>query len=267
MKDKQEIVRALAQSEDDRILLAQALDKLETCRARSYQTHTKFLDMRERSLVLEAARLAGGADALTFAGGYEEAERACAVFFPEYLTVEDAVSEENAPICALRAQKSPADALTHRDYLGALMGLGLTRTSVGDILVHEGGADILVLREVREFVLLAFGKAGRKRLSLTEIPLSALCASQEDAVEREGSVASPRLDSVTALVFGLSRAEAQALIARGQVFLNYLQCEKDEKEVRAGDRLTVRGMGRARILEYLGTSRKGRQFLRFSRTR
>lgn len=267
MREKNEIVRAIAQTNEDRILLAQTLDKLATCQDRSYQTNTKFLDMRERTLVAEAVRLAGGTAQMAFAGGYEEAERVCAVFFPDYLTAEDALREENTPICAIRAEKSPADTLAHRDYLGALMGLGLQRTSVGDIFVHETGADILVLCEVREFLLLEFAKAGRKRLELSGIPLQSVRRRAEIGEEKEGSVASPRLDSVTALIFGVSRSEAQTLISRGQVFLNFMQCEKDEKEVGEGDRITVRGMGRARIIAFSGVSRKGRVFLRFSRSK
>lgn len=265
MKPKTDILRALARTDEDRVLLAQALDKLETCRTRGYLTSTKFLDLRARSLVAEAARLADGMDMTAFAGGHPEAERAVAVFFPDYLTAEAAASPDCAPIALLRARKHPADTLTHRDYLGALMGLGLERSCIGDIYVHEEGADLVVLREVADFVRADFGKAGRKRLTIEEIAPDALRAAQDEGVEREGSVASPRLDSFVALAFGLPRGEAQELIARGQVFLNFLECAKAEKELREGDRVTVRGLGRARLEAFLGTSRKGRQFLRYRR--
>lgn len=267
MKTKAEIIRALAQAEEDRVLLAQALDKLETCRTRSYQTNTRFLDLRERTLVTEAVRLADGTGGMVVTGGYADAERAVAVFYPEYMTAEDALSPENSPFAVLRAQKHPADTLTHRDYLGALMGLQVKRECIGDILVHGTGADLIVLREVADFLLLHFDRAGRKRLEVQEIAPGSLCIPQESGEEKEGSVASMRLDSVTALLFGLSRAEAQEQIAKGQVFLNFLQCAKAEKDVREGDRITLRGMGRARVTALSGTSRKGRQFLRYVRSR
>ncbi|MGE4548652.1 MAG: RNA-binding protein [Intestinibacillus sp.] len=267
MKTKAEILRALAQTEEDRVLLAQALDKLDTCRTRGYQTNTRFLDLRERTLVAEAVRLAGGEAESVMAGGYPDAERVCTVFYPDYLTAGDALSRDNSPLAVLRAAKHPADTLTHRDYLGALMGLQVKRECVGDIVVHDEGADLVVLRDVADFLLLHFDRAGRKRLTLCEIAPEALRMPQDTGEEKEGSVASLRLDAVTAMLFGLSRAEAQEQIAKGQVFLNFLACQKPEKEVCGGDRITLRGMGRARITALSGISRKGRQFLRYACSR
>lgn len=189
MKSKSEILHALAQTGEDHILLARALDKLEMCRARSYQTNTKFLDIRERALVEQAVRLAGAAHETVFAGGYADAERVTAIFYPTYLTAEQAADETHAPFTMLRVHKSPADSLTHRDYLGALMGLGLRRDCIGDILVQPDGADILVLREVAGCVLLGFDRAGRKRLEVVQAPIAALRAPAEGGEESEGSVA------------------------------------------------------------------------------
>lgn len=266
MKDKQEILRALAKSEDDRMLLAAALDKLEACRARNYQTSTRFLDMRERALVQEAVRLAGGARECVFWGGYPDAERTVAVFFPDYMTAEDATSEDNSPVSLLRAEKHDADTLTHRDYLGALMGLQITRETLGDILIHDRGAELLVLRDMAEFVQMNFAQAGRKRLSLSPVPLADIVLPAVQETEGEGSVASMRLDSMLALMFSLSRSDAQAMIAKGLVFLNQQPCVKPGHDVDVGDRITVRGKGRARVISLGGTSRKGRQFVRFARS-
>lgn len=260
---KTKILNALAHTDADRILLAHTLDQLETCRMRAYQTATRFLDLRERSLVSEAVRMAGGI--CVFTGAYPDAERVCAVFYPEYLTEEQAL--ENSPLAVLRATKHPADQLTHRDYLGALMGLQIRRDCIGDILVHDTGADIVVLRETADFLLLHFDRAGRKRLTLQEIAPEELNVQAVSGEEKEGSVSSMRLDSIIAMVFGLSRAEAQAQVEKGQVFLNFLQCMKPEKEVGEGDRITLRGTGRARITALCGVSRKGRQFVRYMRSR
>ena len=146
MRDK--IYRALAQDGGDRLLLAGALDKLEPCRERNYLTATRFLDMRERALVQQAMRMAGAERECVFWGGYPEAERTCAVFFPGYMTADDAVLEEHSPVALVRAQKHGADAISHRDYLGALMGLQIKREMIGDILVGDTGADIVVMRDM-----------------------------------------------------------------------------------------------------------------------
>lgn len=263
-KSKREIVQSLARTEEDRMLLAGALDKWEACRMRGYQTATRFLDLRQRALVQTAIQQAGGMAETVFWGGYADAERACCLFFPDYLTAEQAA--ENGPVALLRAEKSGNDTLTHRDYLGALMGLGLERACIGDILVHDGGAEILVLEEVADFLLLHFDKAGRKRLTLSRCPLQEICIPQVEEREGEGSVASLRLDCVLALIFSLSRGQAQEAVARGLVFVNQAPCERPDKELDAADRITLRGKGRARIVEIGGTSRKGRRFIRYAKS-
>ncbi|MDO4270909.1 MAG: YlmH/Sll1252 family protein [Eubacteriales bacterium] len=261
MKSKNEILAALARSDDERLLLAGLLDKEQTCASRGYLTHTKFLDLNERALCAEAVRLAGASGHALFWGGYEDAERVVCLFYPDYLEEEGA--KASAPLALLRAHKSKGDELAHRDYLGALMGLQIDRSVVGDILVHDEGADILVLEDMADFILMNFGKAGRKHISLTREELACLKTAETEQKEGAGSVASPRLDSVAALVFGLSRKDAQERIEKGLVFVNNAPCQKPERQVAEGDRLTVRGLGRARIESFGGVSRKGRQFLKF----
>ncbi len=264
--NKSELIRPLAQNDEDRLLLAQVLDQLETCRARSYPTHTRFLDLRQRTLVTRLIERAGARGEAVLWGGYPEAERVCALFYPDYMTAEEACAPENAPFSLLRAAKNPADTLGHRDYLGALMHLGIDRSVLGDILVHENGAEILVMDDMAEFIEMNFLRAGRKQLSLRRLPLAALVVPAPVETVREGSVASMRLDAVTALIFNISRTQAQAAIEKGLVFVNYMQVFKNEYPLGPGDRITLRGQGRARIEELGGTSRKGRQFVRFARS-
>lgn len=252
---------AIARSGDDRLLLASLLDKEQTCQTRGYLTHTRFLDLNERAKCAEAVRLAGATGHAVFWGGYEGAERGLFLFYPDYL--DETTAKQAAPLALLRAHKRKEDTLTHRDYLGALMGLQIERAVVGDILVHEQGADILVLEEMADFILLHFAKAGRKQLSVTREALTDLRRAPVTQQQGSGSVASPRLDSVVALVFGLPRKEAQARIEKGLVFVDDAPCLKPERQVAAGERLTVRGAGRAQIEAMGGTSRKGRLFVHF----
>ena len=196
MKTKQEILTALAHSGDDKLLLAGLLDKEQTCEQRGYLTHTKFLDLKQRALCTDAVRLAGATGHALFWGGYEDAERGIYLFYPDYMDAESA--KLSAPLALLRARKRREDTLTHRDYLGSLMGLQIDRSVVGDILVHEEGADIIVLEDMAEFILMHFAKAGRKQLSLTREDLSDLKHAAVEEKRGTGSVASPRLDSVAA---------------------------------------------------------------------
>ena len=263
MKTKHEILTALAHSGEEKILLASLLDKEQTCETRGYATSTRFLSMSERALCTEAVHQAGATGHALFWGGYENAERGIYLFYPDYMDEESA--RLSAPLALLRAHKSRSDTLTHRDYLGALMGLQIDRSVVGDILVHDEGADIIVLEDVAEFILMNFGKAGRKNLSLTREELSDLRQAVTEEKRGTGSVASHRLDSIASLIFGLPRKDAQARIEKGLVFVNNAPCLKPERQIAEGDRITVRGLGRARVESFGGNSRKGRIFLDFVR--
>ena len=113
MKSKNEILAALARSNEDRLLLAGLLDKEQTCMARGYLTHTKFLDLNERAKCTDAVRLAGATGHALFWGGSEDAERGLYLFSPDYMDEQSA--REAAPLALLRAHKSKEDNLTHRD--------------------------------------------------------------------------------------------------------------------------------------------------------
>ena len=121
---------------EEKLLLAQAEDKARQRNNRNILTHTGFLSMAEQAL-LEHTHPDG-----TFYGGYEDAEQCMLVFLPDWLTE---IPAEDGPVCVLRVTlPKGAPKLTHRDYLGSLLALGVERSVIGDILVQEDGADILV---------------------------------------------------------------------------------------------------------------------------
>ena len=259
---KKELLDRCAHDREERVLLGRVLDKGELARTRGVPAHTPFLSPGQRAAAEDLLN-AWGRPRCLFWGGYEDAERGIYLFYPDYMDEESA--RLSAPLALLRAHKSRSDTLTHRDYLGALMGLQIDRSVVGDILVHDEGADIIVLEDVAEFILMNFGKAGRKNLSLTREELSDLRQAVTEEKRGTGSVASPRLDSIASLIFGLPRKDAQARIEKGLVFVNNAPCLKPERQIAEGDRITVRGLGRARVESFGGTSRKGRIFLDFVR--
>lgn len=262
MKSKSEIIAAVCKTAEDKILVANLMDKAKICADKNYLTTTKFLNMNERTICEQAIRLMGKTEARSvFWGGYEDAERGLVLFYPDYL--EEQTAKEQAPIVLLRASKNTNDELAHRDFLGALMGLQIDRTVIGDILVNEMGADIFVMEDIADFILTNFEKAGRKRIILEQIELSerkeALCKEEE----ANGTVSSPRLDSIISLIFRISRTEAQNYIKKGLVFINHIPCLKNEKEISEHDKITVRGLGKAKIDSFNGKSKKGRLIVKF----
>ncbi len=264
MKTKKEILDSLACSREERMLLAGILDKEQASQRQGYLTHSKFLSMGGHAMCSEALRLAGAASHSLFWGGFDGAERGIYLFYPDYMDEEN--SKAAAPLALLRAQKRKEDRLSHRDYLGSLMGLQIDRSVVGDILVHEKGADIIVLEEASDFIQLNFTHAGRAPLSVSREPLKDLIKTSSVEKSGSGSVASPRLDCVAALIFSLGRKETQEKISGGLVFVNNMPCQKPERTISEGDRITIRGYGRAKIEVFGGLSRKGRLFVQFVKT-
>lgn len=258
--DKRLTIEHLAQDKAEAMLLARVYDKMTAAAQRSIPAATCFLSGREQML---ARQLLQGWD-VTFFGGTEAAERKICCHTPEYLD-ESWLTESDGPIAALRAAFYAPTALTHRDFLGALMGCGVKRETVGDIFVSEGSCDFLVIREILPWLLQNFDSAGRARLTLREIPLEDLTAPAARTKTIRDTVSSLRLDGVVASGFGLSRGKAALCIESGKTELNHLPCMKPDKQVAEGDAISVRGLGKMRLEEVTGTTKKGRIGILISR--
>jgi len=244
-----EICKRLSQTDDEYILLSGVCDKLDACRNKNIITSTKFLDAHQ--LALTKQLLANIPCSHVFDGGAPEAERVICIFMPNYPVAHDLLR-------FIRAEKSNQDTLTHRDYLGSLMGLQINRDCVGDIYVHEGGADIVVLNEIADFLMLEYKKAGRKQLSLSYISREETITGAGDFTMMSITVPSMRLDAVAGAVFKLPRSDSMELIKKGRIMLNSAECLKPDKIVAEGDRITVRGKGRAEIALVAGKTKKDR---------
>ena len=248
-----------ALTKEDKLLIAQLQDRAKQSAGRDVPARSDFLDMHERAVAEQAVREMGLPGAI-FWGGYPEAERQLCLFLPEYVDRESLGRAEAAyrPLTLLKVKAQATGVLGHRDYLGALLGLGIRRAVIGDILVREDGADILVLTEMADYLRENFIKAGRVSLSAeAAFPAELRLAEQQGELLRD-TVASLRLDSVLAGAFRLSRGTAQEAISRGLVSLNGLECLKPDAEVREGDRISFRGKGRAVLREVGGRSKKDR---------
>jgi len=124
-------IEKIARTPEDKVLLAKVWDKINMGIRKNVPASTCFLTLRE----LEMTRyLFGEIPGLTAFGGYDEAERKMLVYLPEYLE-ETALFEDDSPIVCIRAEFFGTDAPTHRDLLGSVMGLGIRRGMVGDIVV------------------------------------------------------------------------------------------------------------------------------------
>lgn len=262
--NKRELLDKFARDGDQRLLLARVLDQQQRAEQRGVPTHTGFLSPAEQAQSADLLMAAAPRQGVLF-GGYPEAERKLWAFLPDWLEEETWREGEDCPVCALQVKVHDSANLTHRDYLGSLMGLGLTREKIGDILLIGEGAQVLVLRETLPILLSQWEKAGRYPVKLREIPLSDLTPSQGEVKKIRATVAAQRLDAVLAAGFSIPRSRAADLIRGGRVMVNHRPCEKADKTVEAGDVLTCRGLGKCVLTQVGGTSRRGRTILELDR--
>ena len=244
------ICKHLAANDDEYIFLSAVCDKMLACHRQNRMTATKFLDTRTLFLTKQLLENMG-CDDYRFEGGVAEAERVVCVFLPDYPVEEDVVK-------LVRVQKAEQDTLTHRDYLGSLMGLGIKRECIGDILVHGLGADIAVLAEFADFIMQELSQVGRKSVSTELIQKEDVIQSTDDFQIIKITVPSLRMDAVAGGIFKLSRSNSAGAIRQGKLLHNGAEVQKAEKSVNVGDKITLRGKGKAEILQITGKTKKDR---------
>ena len=251
--DRRELLDKTARSEEERLLLSRVWDKREQCRLRSIPAATAFLSPQEQAAAQRLLNALGQREGYAFWGGYEGAERQRLLFLPDWMNGPD-----DSTIAALRAVCRSGATLTHRDFLGSLMALGLTREKIGDILVESGGCQVLVDPSALDFLVQSWDSAGREKLTVSSLPLEELTVPEAAVKEVRDTVSSLRLDNVLASAFSLSRGRAAEAVEKGAVQVNYTVCQKPDKPVSAGDVITCRGRGKC-VLDAVGSpTKKGR---------
>ena len=247
-------IEKIAQTPEDKVLLAKVWDKIQTGFRKNVMASTCFLSCREQEL---ARYLFGQQTGLYSFGGYEDAERKILVFLPDYLE-ESALLAEDSPVACLRATFYEGDSPSHRDFLGALMGAGIARETVGDICVGKGSCDFFVTAEIAPYLLQSFTGAGRTKLHLEKVSLTQVQIPEPETVEVRDTVASLRLDSIVASGFRMGRSAAAQYITAGRAAIDGLPCEKPDKAVVQGCKISVRGLGKIRLSAVNGQTKKGR---------
>ena len=247
-------IEKIAHTGEDRLLLAKLWDKINAGMRKNIPANTPFLSPRE----LEMAKfLFGEPEGLYAFGGYEEAERKMLIYLPEYLG-ESSLLEEDSPCVCLRAAFYQGDTPTHRDFLGALMGAGIARETVGDICVGKGSCDFFVTAEIAPYILQNFTSAGRTKLHLQQIPLSEAHIPEPEVKEIKDTLASLRLDSVISSGFRIGRSLAAQYVSAGKAAIDGLPCEKPDKAVTEGMKISVRGLGKIKLHAVNGKTKKDR---------
>ena len=247
-------IEKIAHNSEDRLLLAKLWDKINSGLRKNIPANTCFLSPRE----LEMAKyLFGEPEGLYAFGGYQDAERKMLVYLPEYLE-EDALLGGDSPVVCLRATFYQGDSLSHRDFLGALMGAGIGRETVGDICVDKGSCDFFVTAEIAPYILQNFTSAGRTKLRIEAIPLCNAAIPEPEVKEIRDTLASVRLDSVISSGFRIGRGLAAQYVNTGKAAIDGLPCEKPDRTVSEGAKISVRGLGKIKLHSINGRTKKDR---------
>ncbi len=241
----------------DELTVSKIEDKIRQCRDGYYVTATGLLDSHEQALARQVMMHA--ADVRTFLwGGYEGAERRMLVCVPSEIPMTN--EEASDGLLAVLRVTRPAISreLSHRDYLGSILGLGIDRSVSGDILVRDDGADVIIIPEIADFLLEELVQVGRTHVSRELKPISELIIPEVRTQTIRDTVPSARLDSVIASAFKLSRSKASEAIRGGIVSVDHIECLKPDARVEEGAILVLKGKGKARLKEIGGESKKGR---------
>lgn len=220
-----------------------------------YFIFTDFLGLAEQAVFAECKSALAGIRYTAF-GGAEGAERVMLRFGD----AEELGYSEDFPISIIKIEpRAPrfAERLTHRDFLGALLNLGIERSTLGDIAVREGCAYLFAKSDIAPYII-----ASLERVRHTDVNLSAVDVIPEGELykteRRRVQAVGERIDAVVAKVFSLSREESLSYFRRRLVFVDGRQMENNSYIPKRGERVSVRGLGRFIYLGYESTTKKGR---------
>lgn len=240
---------------DEKPFVDRAMEWIERSAQHHELKRTDFLDPRQAQIVTMLANR--NPDVIVrLDGGYEQAERQRAIIGPDYRSLDD----EAIGISVL-AVNGPGQAqleLDHGDFLGALLGLGIKRDRIGDIHVHEQFCHIIITDEIADYLNIHLRQVHRINVLTDVIPLAELQTVIPRLEEMSLSVASMRLDGIASDVYRISRSKIVDPIRAGRCRVNWKSEEDPSEPLRAGDVVSFKGLGRFKVLEVDGVTKKGR---------
>jgi len=240
-------------SSDAQILLARINELAERSLREQQPQWTDFLDPAEREEAEASLKWITGVRFNSF-GGYSQAERRRLVIYPDYYLVEIIQPQ----LAFLEIKPTQSNLLAHRDYLGAVLALGIKRSKIGDLLVSETAGQLAIVPDLAEFIAVNLVSVGADRVKVSPIDPEQLNLPNRREKEIRTTVASLRLDALAALGFGESRAKMAREIKAERVKVNWKPTKSPDLSLKSGDIISIRGRGRVEFRETTGHSKKGR---------
>ncbi|NLV91303.1 MAG: photosystem II S4 domain protein [Firmicutes bacterium] len=253
MFDRERLLSHLSDPEE-RELGSRVIDLAEQVYRNNDPRFTDFLDPRGVDIAVGILR---GIQGLAYfsSGGYREAERRILAIYPDYYLTE--ILE--LPLQCLQAEGDFSfEAVSHRDFLGSLLASGIKRSKVGDILLTDTGCQVVVVKDVADYIQNHWQAVHRVPIRVFPIEPEQLAVGSERVKEIRTTVASLRLDAIAGAGFGTSRTKMAKEIKAERVKVNWQSVTNPSASVAQGDVISIRGRGRVEIAEVMGTTRKGR---------
>ena len=250
-----------AQNPEDRIVIAKILDKIQSSIKFAGAEVTDFYDPYRQNLLSPVLACEPGISFI-WTGGYKEAERQRAIICPEYMDPGDA---DNGLLLLSITGKLRFQNLSHRDFLGAIIGLGIKREKIGDILVGGEGCQVIVSSDIGDYIVRNLTRVNRLGVRVEPVSLELLHRPEETTREVFATVASLRLDAVAAAGYGISRNKMVEEIKAEKVRVNWAMTTDCSYRVHVGDKISVKGKGRLEIDRMKGETKKGRVALIFKK--
>lgn len=252
--DKESLLK-LAQNKDEKLVISKIIDTVLSAEKTNYVKCSKFLNGREQHLAQIVFN--SHKSIYKFYGGYNDFERAIAICYSDEIYVDTYIP----PVKIVEIRLKDGDKLNHRDYLGALMGLGIKREMIGDIIADQNGAKLFVLEEIAEYLKAQITKIGKYNVSVYVYNVGEIIVPEKQFKEISFTVSSLRIDGIIAGSTGVSRSEAASLVNSGRVTLNWENVVSVSKQVSENQIISIKGHGRFKIKSVGGTTKKGRIFI------
>jgi photosystem II S4 domain protein len=251
--DKDKLIAHL-QGELEKEIGIRTIDAAELAWKTNRPQITDFYDPYEQKVARSVLSAFVEVNVLTF-GGYRQAERARLVIYPQFFLTETI----EPPVRILQARGNfNFVKVSHRDFLGSLMGLGIKREKIGDILCQDDGCQVVVASEITDYLLQHWNQVHQVSLSVSEIDPEQIAIAPERVKELKTTVASMRLDAIAASGFGTSRTKMVREIKNERVKVNWKTISNPSYEINQGDVISIRGRGRVVVEQITGNTKKGR---------
>lgn len=243
--------------DENDLLIAKVLDKKKICNSKNKITYTDFLNEKEQRVIEKNVKLENA----FFYGVNENADRKILVFYPEKLTEELVRKSLKSVLSGIRIilKNNQIGNYEHKNYLSALIKIGIDRGKIGDILVDDYGADIIAFDMNKEFIIQSLSELTRfRKANIDVIPIDDIKQKIDRFEESTIIVSSMRIDNIVAELAGCSRTNADEYINSEKVFVNYETALKGSKTIFEGDIVTIRGKGKFRIDGLVRNTRNNR---------